>query len=112
MSEQRYCSFCGKTQHEVRKLISGVVAFICDECVGLCREIVDEEVAGSRLASDSRHDSRWRKWAFERAQDIAADSGSVGAKGEWWISAEADRILDWVFPEAEKPQAKEEAVSE
>lgn len=37
-----YCSFCGKSQHEVRKLIAGPTALICDECVGLCVTIVDE----------------------------------------------------------------------
>src|SRR5580692_2225078 len=38
-----YCSFCGKSQHEVRKLIAGPTVFICDECVGLCRDIIGEE---------------------------------------------------------------------
>jgi hypothetical protein len=36
-----YCSFCGKSQHEVRKLIAGPTVFICDECVALCTDIVD-----------------------------------------------------------------------
>jgi len=39
-----YCSFCGKTQHEVQKLIAGPAVFICDECVGLCTDIVDEQL--------------------------------------------------------------------
>jgi ATP-dependent Clp protease ATP-binding subunit ClpX len=39
-----YCSFCGKSQHEVRKLIAGPSVFICDECVELCNEIIREEV--------------------------------------------------------------------
>jgi len=38
-----YCSFCGKSQHEVRKLIAGPNVFICDECVGLCNDIIREE---------------------------------------------------------------------
>ena len=38
-----YCSFCGKSQHEVRKLIAGPTVFICDECVGLCLDIIGEE---------------------------------------------------------------------
>ena len=38
-----YCSFCGKSQHEVRKLIAGPTVFICDECVELCMEIIREE---------------------------------------------------------------------
>jgi ATP-dependent Clp protease ATP-binding subunit ClpX len=39
-----YCSFCGKSQHEVRKLIAGPSVFICDECVELCNDIIREEV--------------------------------------------------------------------
>ena len=38
-----YCSFCGKSQHEVRKLIAGPTVFICDECVELCMDIIREE---------------------------------------------------------------------
>ncbi|MEH6475745.1 MAG: ATP-dependent Clp protease ATP-binding subunit ClpX [Sneathiella sp.] len=38
-----YCSFCGKSQHEVRKLIAGPTVFICDECVELCTDIIQEE---------------------------------------------------------------------
>ena len=39
-----YCSFCGKSQHEVRKLIAGPTVFICDECVELCMDIIKEEI--------------------------------------------------------------------
>ncbi|MCY4045909.1 MAG: ATP-dependent Clp protease ATP-binding subunit ClpX [Cellvibrionales bacterium] len=39
-----YCSFCGKSQHEVRKLIAGPSVFICDECVELCKDIIREEI--------------------------------------------------------------------
>ena len=39
-----YCSFCGKSQHEVRKLIAGPTVFICDECVALCNDIIREEL--------------------------------------------------------------------
>ncbi|MDO9102731.1 MAG: ATP-dependent Clp protease ATP-binding subunit ClpX [Candidatus Nitrotoga sp.] len=41
-----YCSFCGKSQHEVRKLIAGPSVFVCDECVELCNDIIREEVNG------------------------------------------------------------------
>jgi ATP-dependent protease Clp ATPase subunit len=44
-----YCSFCGKSQHEVRKLIAGPTVFICDECIALCNKIL-------------RHESRARRW--------------------------------------------------
>jgi ATP-dependent Clp protease ATP-binding subunit ClpX len=51
-----YCSFCGKSQHEVRKLIAGPSVFICDECVDLCNDIIREEVQdenGLKPRSDS-----------------------------------------------------------
>lgn len=38
-----YCSFCGKSQHEVRKLIAGPNAFICNECVDLCNDIIADQ---------------------------------------------------------------------
>jgi ATP-dependent Clp protease ATP-binding subunit ClpX len=44
-----YCSFCGKSQHEVRKLIAGPTVFICDECVELCMDIIREETKSSTL---------------------------------------------------------------
>ena len=43
-----YCSFCGKSQHEVRKLIAGPSVFICDECVELCNDIIREEAQGDQ----------------------------------------------------------------
>ncbi|PHQ59330.1 MAG: ATP-dependent Clp protease ATP-binding subunit ClpX [Robiginitomaculum sp.] len=47
-----YCSFCGKSQHEVRKLIAGPTVFICDECVELCMDIIREE--GKSSIADSK----------------------------------------------------------
>ena len=44
-----YCSFCGKSQHEVRKLIAGPTVFICDECVELCMDIIREETKTTGL---------------------------------------------------------------
>lgn len=46
-----YCSFCGKSQHEVRKLIAGPTVFICDECVELCMDIIREETKSSMVKS-------------------------------------------------------------
>ncbi|GGO56822.1 ATP-dependent Clp protease ATP-binding subunit ClpX [Roseovarius pacificus] len=46
-----YCSFCGKSQHEVRKLIAGPTVFICDECVELCMDIIREETKNAGLKS-------------------------------------------------------------
>ena len=47
-----YCSFCGKSQHEVRKLIAGPTVFICDECVELCMDIIREENKTSLVKSN------------------------------------------------------------
>ncbi|MEM9371183.1 MAG: ATP-dependent Clp protease ATP-binding subunit ClpX [Pseudomonadota bacterium] len=46
-----YCSFCGKSQHEVRKLIAGPTVFICDECVELCMDIIREEAKNNLVKS-------------------------------------------------------------
>ena len=46
-----YCSFCGKSQHEVRKLIAGPSVFICDECIELCNDIIRDETQGENQAS-------------------------------------------------------------
>ncbi|MEZ5614353.1 MAG: ATP-dependent Clp protease ATP-binding subunit ClpX [Rhodocyclaceae bacterium] len=63
-----YCSFCGKSQHEVRKLIAGPSVFICDECIELCNDIIRDE--------------------------IAADHGGKAAKGDLPTPAEICAILD------------------
>ncbi|MCC6658215.1 MAG: ATP-dependent Clp protease ATP-binding subunit ClpX [Rhodocyclaceae bacterium] len=63
-----YCSFCGKSQHEVRKLIAGPSVFICDECIELCNDIIRDE--------------------------IASDHGGKGAKGDLPTPREICTILD------------------
>jgi len=51
-----YCSFCGKSQHEVRKLIAGPSVFICDECIDLCNDIIREEATPETAAKAARSD--------------------------------------------------------
>jgi ATP-dependent Clp protease ATP-binding subunit ClpX len=51
-SNKLYCSFCGKSQHEVRKLIAGPSVYICDECIELCDDILQEEVKETKAAED------------------------------------------------------------
>ena len=58
-----YCSFCGKSQHEVRKLIAGPSVFICDECVELCNDIIREEVQEGTEPAES-------KSKFPKPEDI------------------------------------------
>ena len=49
-----YCSFCGKSQHEVRKLIAGPSVFVCDECVELCNDIIREEIQEKSTVSGAK----------------------------------------------------------
>ena len=51
-----YCSFCGKSQHEVRKLIAGPSVFICDECIELCNDIIREETATDKTGKGAKSD--------------------------------------------------------
>ncbi|MCZ4496064.1 MAG: clpX, partial [Thermoleophilia bacterium] len=52
--EQLLCSFCGKSQRQVKKLIAGPGVYICDECIELCNEIIDEELT-ERTSLDLEH---------------------------------------------------------
>ncbi|MDD0837158.1 ATP-dependent Clp protease ATP-binding subunit ClpX [Curvibacter sp. HBC61] len=51
-----YCSFCGKSQHEVKKLIAGPSVFICDECIDLCNEIIRDELPATEVGREARGD--------------------------------------------------------
>jgi len=51
-----YCSFCGKSQHEVKKLIAGPSVFICDECIELCNDIVRDEISGESSGKIAKSD--------------------------------------------------------
>ena len=48
-----YCSFCGKSQHEVKKLIAGPSVFICDECIELCNDIIRDEIPTEGAAASA-----------------------------------------------------------
>ena len=64
-----YCSFCGKSQHEVRKLIAGPTVFICDECVELCMDIIREENKSTFVKDgDGRRASGRGKGMIERVR--------------------------------------------
>ena len=49
------CSFCGKTQEDVKKIIAGPTVYICDECIDLCNEIMEEEYQND-ISDDSQHE--------------------------------------------------------
>ncbi|MEX2525434.1 MAG: ATP-dependent Clp protease ATP-binding subunit ClpX [Gammaproteobacteria bacterium] len=77
-----YCSFCGKSQHEVRKLIAGPSVFICDECVELCNDIIREEiqdksVAGGGSGLPSPHEIKAILDEYVIGQDMAKKILSV-----------------------------------
>ncbi len=60
-----YCSFCGKSQHEVRKLIAGPSVFICDECIELCNDIIRDELAVEQAGGESGEDLPTPKEIFD-----------------------------------------------
>jgi len=62
-----YCSFCGKSQNEVKKLIAGPSVYVCDECVELCNDIIKEE-----LASDDSGTDGGTKWNLPKPKEINA----------------------------------------
>ena len=77
-----YCSFCGKSQHEVRKLIAGPSVFICDECVELCNDIIWEEIqersiSGAASALPTPHEINDILNEYVIGQDIAKKILSV-----------------------------------
>ena len=67
------CSFCNKTQDDVRQLIAGPVAFICDECVEVCVEVIANSRIEERDAG-SAPDEKWSKMAGQLRTDHAACS--------------------------------------
>jgi ClpX C4-type zinc finger/Glyoxalase superfamily protein len=80
-----YCSFCGKSQHDVRALIAGPTVFICDECVGLCNEIIEDKTIFSLLKTDEESGNQEYPAVFEhvRAKSTADVTSCVerGRKG-------------------------------
>ena len=77
-----YCSFCGKSQHEVRKLIAGPSVFICDECVELCNDIIWEEIQERSISSSAKnlptpHEINARLNEYVIGQDLAKKILSV-----------------------------------
>ena len=73
-----YCSFCGKSQHEVRKLIAGPTVFICDECVELCNEIIEERLAESGETESAEFDLPKPKEIYAFLEEYVI--GQVAAK--------------------------------
>jgi ATP-dependent Clp protease ATP-binding subunit ClpX len=78
-----YCSFCGKSQHEVKKLIAGPSVFICDECVDLCNDIIKEEAQATRTGKSrdrslpTPHEIRQTLDQYVIGQDVAKKTLAV-----------------------------------
>jgi ATP-dependent Clp protease ATP-binding subunit ClpX len=70
-----YCSFCGKSQHEVRKLIAGPSVFVCDECVDLCNDIIREEI------QDKESEKTARKLPIPEEIKSTLDEYVIGQEG-------------------------------
>jgi hypothetical protein len=79
-----YCSFCGKTQHEVKALVAGPHVFICDECIDLCSDIIDEQllrlIEGDEASARAMATERLSHYANTRAREsnaiVSSFSGS------------------------------------
>ena len=68
------CSFCGKTQHQVRKLVAGPASYICDECVALASRIIEESDSGRPVRRWGRLLDRVRRlFVWARAERVALD---------------------------------------
>ena len=84
MNENLFCSFCGKNQKEVKKLIAGPAVYICDECIQLCGEIIDEETDKEKGLSGDRpiSDGIWiYDWMTEEVSKLGNYDGWI--KAEW-----------------------------
>jgi hypothetical protein len=84
-----YCSFCGKSQHEVRKLIAGPTVFICDECVDLCNDILENEEILHLLPPDDAHGNESCAAAFayvrgKSTEQLTIDVGRARKRVEHW----------------------------
>ena len=95
LTATHYCSFCGKSQHDVRKLVAGPRVFICDECVELSMAIVREENASFYLRSPDEY----RTLAADSVR-IAEAAGIPRDKALWAVSRTWLRLAEEAAREA------------
>ena len=86
-----YCSFCGKSQHEVRKLIAGPSVFICDECVELCNDIIREELEEKAAGARSHLPKPQRNHRRARSVRDRAEPRQESARGRGLQPLQAPR---------------------
>ena len=94
-SDSLHCSFCGKGQREVKKLIAGPNVYICDECIQLCNDIIAEEVEKEKAQAGHQ-----RRWARDGGNAPSADR----AKG-WTLSSWCLQMPESQFNEFKKELA-------
>ncbi len=97
-----YCSFCGKSQHEVKKLIAGPAVFICNDCVGLCEKIVgaETEAEAKEAAPEAKPDfTKPEQMATDRLLALLASAEKtferVGDQVQHQVDALRDRAVSW-----------------
>jgi len=97
-----YCSFCGKSQHEVKKLIAGPAVFICNDCVGLCDKIMaaETEADAKRTAADAKPDfATPDTYPTERLLGLLASAETaferVGDQVQHYVDTLRDREVSW-----------------
>src|SRR5450830_1830947 len=95
-----YCSFCGKSQHEVKKLIAGPSVFICDECIDLCNEIIRDELPSTVAVYNHykrlRHKDKGAKDEVELSKSNILLIGPTGS-GKTLLAQTLARMLDVPF---------------
>ena len=74
------CSFCGKTQKQVIKLIAGPGVYICDQCIDLCNQIIVEEVANGTFDAEIEAAAKDAQAAIERLRSLARRSHEAGSE--------------------------------
>ena len=85
-----FCSFCGKSQHDVKKLIAGPAVFICDACVGLCTKIIAEEAG----AHDGTGNPPQIEWPEDRPTEIVLGLLKAQNKTHEEVAARLQRSID------------------
>jgi hypothetical protein len=73
-----HCSFCGKSQHDVRCLVAGPAVFICDECVALCNDIIEDEKIQTLLQADEQSEGYPASTDYLRAKSTAQLASYMG----------------------------------